>query len=88
MRALPFEKAQALFCDVWLRDGIVTKSQSPFIDAAVELIQDSIERLTDATPRLTKEFDYPLLETLQSEEAKSVKTLFSLVRGQLLLDRG
>lgn len=75
MRALPFEKAKAMLCSVWMKDGILKTADGPFVDAAVELTQDSIELLTEASQKLTSQFVYPLLETLVSPDAQPVQSL-------------
>eukprot|EP00210_Caulerpa_lentillifera_P009538 g9096.t1 len=72
LRSLSLEEARTALCEIWTRDGVLSATSGPFIDAAVHLAQDSIELLNDATNRLKSLFVYPLSETLASEEAQSL----------------
>lgn len=72
LRALPIEEVEAMVGQRWVDGGLLNKAASPFVSAAVAVVQNSLEVVTDADAELAALLGYPLEETLASEAAKSV----------------
>ncbi|CAN0879681.1 Glutamate--tRNA ligase, chloroplastic/mitochondrial [Linum grandiflorum] len=72
LRALPSEKFTKLIGERWKDTGILTESQGPFIEEALELLKDGIDLVTDADKVMLNLLSYPLQETLTSPEGKAV----------------
>ncbi|XP_010521067.1 PREDICTED: glutamate--tRNA ligase, chloroplastic/mitochondrial [Tarenaya hassleriana] len=72
LRALPFEKLKKLIGDRWKYAGILTESDGPFVDEALQLLKDGIDLVTDSDKALSNLLSYPLHATLASPEAKAV----------------
>ncbi|GKV02754.1 hypothetical protein SLEP1_g15149 [Rubroshorea leprosula] len=72
LRALPFEKLTKLIGEHWKSNGVLTESEGPFIDEAVQLLADGIDLVTDSDNELSKLLSYPLLDTLMSSEGKCI----------------
>ncbi|GLU04099.1 hypothetical protein SLE2022_212630 [Rubroshorea leprosula] len=72
LRALPFEKLTKLIGERWKSNGVLTESEGPFIDEAVQLLADGIDLVTDSDNELSNLLSYPLLDTLMSSEGKCI----------------
>ncbi|KAK2665758.1 hypothetical protein Ddye_004332 [Dipteronia dyeriana] len=72
LRALPSEKMTKLIGERWKGTGILTESDGPFVDEAIQLLKDGIELVTDSDKVLSNLLSYPLHATLTSTECKAV----------------
>ncbi|KAI9073884.1 hypothetical protein K1719_044156 [Acacia pycnantha] len=72
LRALPSKELTNLIGERWKTSGLVTVSDGPFIDEAVQLLKDGIDLIVDADEALNNLLSYPLRSTLQSDEVKSI----------------
>ncbi|XP_020206826.1 glutamate--tRNA ligase, chloroplastic/mitochondrial [Cajanus cajan] len=72
LRARPSEELTKLIGEYWKTSGLLTVSEGPFIDEAVQLLKDGIDLTNDADKALTNLLSYPLHSTLQSDETESV----------------
>ncbi|KAI4351477.1 hypothetical protein L6164_005843 [Bauhinia variegata] len=72
LRALPSEELNSLIAERWKTSAILTVSEGPFVDEAIQLLKDGIDLITDADKALRNLLSYPLRSTLQSDEAKPV----------------
>ncbi|KAK7350536.1 hypothetical protein VNO77_09267 [Canavalia gladiata] len=72
LRARPSEELTKIIGEHWKTCGLLTVSDGPFIDEAVQLLKDGIDLIPDAHKALANLLSYPLHSTLQSHEAESV----------------
>ncbi|XP_062177948.1 glutamate--tRNA ligase, chloroplastic/mitochondrial [Alnus glutinosa] len=72
LRALPSEESTKLIGERWKSTGVLTESEGPFIQEAIQLLKDGIDLITDSDKALSNLLSYPLLATLKSTEAKPV----------------
>jgi len=72
LRSLPNDEIERMVGGRWVEAGILSSESSPFVSAAVAIVQNSLELVTDADSELLALLSYPLEETLASEGAKSV----------------
>ncbi|CAM8941879.1 unnamed protein product [Rhodiola kirilowii] len=72
LRALPPAEFNKLIADRWVTAGILTVSEGPFVEEAVQLLKDGIDLITDADKAISNLLSYPLLDTLNSTEGKPV----------------
>ncbi|KAM7260350.1 hypothetical protein ACFE04_016091 [Oxalis oulophora] len=72
LRDLPSEKLTNLIGGRWKSTGMLTVSEGPFVEEAIELLKDGIDLITDSDKTMTNLLSYPLHATLASPEAKSV----------------
>lgn len=72
LRALPFEKLTKLIGERWKSTGILTESEGPFVDEAVQLLKDGIDLVMDSDKAISNLLSYPLLTTLASSEGKTI----------------
>ncbi|KAF3434917.1 hypothetical protein FNV43_RR22004 [Rhamnella rubrinervis] len=70
LRALPSEEFKKLIGEQWRRTGILTESEGPFIDEAIQLLKDGIDLIPDSEKALSNLLSYPLHATLASSEVK------------------
>lgn len=70
LRQLPKEEMHKLFGEEWVKSGLLTKPDSPFVHSAVDLLYTSVGVLGECNQRLKDCLDYPLEETLKSEEGQ------------------
>jgi glutamyl-tRNA synthetase len=54
------------------KQGLVSSADAPFVAAAVELMQGTLELVQDATRELTRYVAYPLAAMLATGEAQEV----------------
>ncbi|GAV81822.1 tRNA-synt_1c domain-containing protein [Cephalotus follicularis] len=71
LRALPSEKLTKLIGERWKCTGILTESEGPFVEEAVQLLKDGIDLVTDSDKAISNLLSYPLYATLASVEGKS-----------------
>ncbi|XWS68374.1 hypothetical protein CRYUN_Cryun04dG0084500 [Craigia yunnanensis] len=64
LRALPFEELSKLIVERWKSIGLLTASEGPFIDEAVQLLKDEIDLVTDSDTSLSNLLSYPVRDTL------------------------
>ncbi|MFX6572309.1 hypothetical protein ABTG52_04840, partial [Acinetobacter baumannii] len=72
LRSLPSEQLNKLVGDRWKSTGILTESEGPFVEEAVQLLKDGIDVVTDADKVLSNLLSYPIQTTLASPEGKPV----------------
>lgn len=72
LRALPREQLAAMVGERWVAAGLLTAPRSALADAALDLVEKSLELATDAERDLAALLSYPLSETLTSEVAAPV----------------
>uniref|UniRef100_A0A7N0UD46 glutamate--tRNA ligase n=2 Tax=Kalanchoe fedtschenkoi TaxID=63787 RepID=A0A7N0UD46_KALFE len=72
LRALPPAELNKLIADRWVSTGILTVSEGPFVEEAVQLLKDGIDLIPDADKALSNLLSYPLHDTLNSSEGKPV----------------
>ncbi|KAI3438090.1 hypothetical protein D9Q98_000532 [Chlorella vulgaris] len=72
LRALPEEEMRAMIGGGWAASGLLARTDSPFVAAALALVQNSLELVTDADRELRALLSYPLAETVAGEGAKAV----------------
>ncbi|PON75207.1 Glutamate-tRNA ligase, bacterial/mitochondrial [Parasponia andersonii] len=72
LRVLPSEELTKLIGDRWKSTGILTESEGPFIEEAIQLLKDGIDLVPDSDKALSNLLSYPLHATLTSPEAKPV----------------
>uniref|UniRef100_A0A7N0U4X4 Glutamate--tRNA ligase, chloroplastic/mitochondrial n=1 Tax=Kalanchoe fedtschenkoi TaxID=63787 RepID=A0A7N0U4X4_KALFE len=72
LRALPPADLNLLIADRWVSTGILTVSEGPFVEEAIQLLKDGIDLIPDADKALSNLLSYPLHETLNSSEGKPV----------------
>ncbi|XP_039001859.1 glutamate--tRNA ligase, chloroplastic/mitochondrial-like isoform X2 [Hibiscus syriacus] len=85
LRALPSEELSKLIGERWNSTGLLTESEGPFIDEAVQLLKDGIDLVTDSDTALSNLLSYPLRDTLTSSEGKpAVEDKLSEISASLL----
>ena len=57
-----------LVAEVWQRDGLITRTDSPFLREAARILKNSLELVVDADRQLRELLDYPLAATLEEDE--------------------
>ena len=57
-----------LVSEVWQKDGLIKKTESPFLREAARILKNSLELVTDADKQLRELLDYPLAATLADDE--------------------
>ena len=57
-----------LVSDVWRKEGLIKKADSPFLREAARILKNSLELVTDAGLQLRELLDYPLAETVAEDE--------------------
>ena len=72
LRALPEDELRATVGGRWLSSGLLTSASSPFAEAALALVQNSLELVGDAEKELRALLGYPLEETVGSDAVKAV----------------
>ncbi|KAJ4713195.1 Glutamate--tRNA ligase [Melia azedarach] len=72
LRALPSEELTKLIGERWKSAGILTKSEGPFVDEAIQLLKDGIDLVPDWDKALSNFLSYPLHATLTSPEGKTI----------------
>ncbi|XAR73082.1 Glutamate--tRNA ligase [Bertholletia excelsa] len=70
LRSLTSEKLTKLIGEHWKSAGILTESEGPFVEDAVQLLKDGIDLITDSDKVLSNLLCYPLHATLASPEGK------------------
>ena len=70
LRQLPLEQLYGLVGEEWVQSGLLAKQDSPFVRAAVDLLQTSLTLVTNANDRLRDALAYPLDETLATEDGQ------------------
>ncbi len=53
---------------LWCGSGLLAREDSPFVRAAVRLLKNSLELVTDAAAQLRELLDYPLAASLAGDE--------------------
>ena len=53
---------------MWQKDGLIKKSDSPFLREAARILKNSLELVTDADKQLRELLDYPLTTTMAEDE--------------------
>ena len=71
LRALPEDEIKAMLGATLVEAGLLSQASSPFVDAAVAVVQNSLELVADAEGEIRALLSYPLEETLSSEAAKA-----------------
>ena len=64
----PTPQVMQLVGEVWQKDGLVKKTDSPFLREAARILKNSLELVTDADKQLRELLDYPLAATLAEDE--------------------
>ncbi|KAK6920397.1 Aminoacyl-tRNA synthetase, class I, anticodon-binding [Dillenia turbinata] len=72
LRSLPSEELIKVVGERWKSTGILTESEGPFVEEAVQLLKDGIDLITDSEKALSNLLSYPLSTTLMSPESKPV----------------
>ncbi|KAI7838189.1 hypothetical protein COHA_008037 [Chlorella ohadii] len=72
LRGMPADELAALVGGRWVASGLLARAESPFVAAALAIVQNSLELVADADRELRALLSYPLAETLGSEAAKAV----------------
>lgn len=72
IRNLPEAELESMLGELWVAAGILNNVSSPFVSAAVKIVRNSLELLSDGEKELRGLLSYPLEETLASEPAQSV----------------
>ena len=57
-----------LVSDVWQKEGLIKRADSPFLREAARILKNSLELVTDAGQQLRELLDYPLAETVAEDE--------------------
>lgn len=57
-----------LVAEVWQKDGLITRTESPFLREAARILKNSLELVVDADRQLRELLDYPLAATLEEDE--------------------
>ncbi|KAK9808057.1 hypothetical protein WJX73_010913 [Symbiochloris irregularis] len=70
LRQMPREQLHKLFGEQWVKSGLLNKADSPFVHSAVDLLHTSVGVLGECNQRLKDCLDYPLEETLKSEDGQ------------------
>ncbi|KAG6548554.1 hypothetical protein Mapa_010042 [Marchantia paleacea] len=70
LRALPVEEVSKMFGEQWMRAGLITHSEGPFVTGGVALLQNGTDILSDSTQALLDLLAYPLHSTLASKQVK------------------
>lgn len=69
LRALPAADVQALVGPALVEAGLLSRADSPFAAAAVALMQQSLELVSDGETELRRYLRYPLAESLSTDAA-------------------
>lgn len=69
LRALPVEEVQALVGPALVDAGLLARADTPFAAAAITLMQQSLELVSDGEAELRRYVRYPLAESLASDAA-------------------
>ncbi|KAG8502068.1 hypothetical protein CXB51_002073 [Gossypium anomalum] len=72
LRAIPFEELSQLIGERWKSTGLLTESEGPFVDDAVQLLKDGIDLVTDSDTALSNLLSYPVHATLTSPECRPI----------------
>lgn len=64
----PTPQVMQLVSEVWQKDGLIKKTDSPFLREAARILKNSLELVTDADKQLRELLDYPLAATLAEDE--------------------
>ncbi|PPS19161.1 hypothetical protein GOBAR_AA01471 [Gossypium barbadense] len=72
LRAIPFEELSQLIGERWKSTGLLTESEGPFVDDAVQLLKDGIDLVTDSGTALSNLLSYPVHATLTSPEGRPI----------------
>ncbi|KAG4160681.1 hypothetical protein ERO13_D01G012800v2 [Gossypium hirsutum] len=72
LRAIPFEELSQLIGERWKSTGLLTESEGPFVDDAVQLLKDGIDLVTDSDTALSNLLSYPVHATLTSPEGRPI----------------
>ena len=64
----PVLQVLQLVSDVWQKDGLIKKTDSPFLREAARILKNSLELVTDADKQLRELLDYPLAATMAEDE--------------------
>ncbi|EXB40441.1 Glutamate--tRNA ligase [Morus notabilis] len=72
LRVIPSEELTKLIGERWKSTGILTESEGPFIEEAVQLLKDGIDLIPHSDKALSNLLSYPLHDTLKSPEAKPI----------------
>ncbi|KAL3684264.1 hypothetical protein R1sor_002286 [Riccia sorocarpa] len=70
LRSLPVEEISKMFGEQWLRAGLVSRSEGPFIDEGAVLLKNGTDIVSDSEESLKQLLAYPLHSTLESHQAK------------------
>ena len=57
-----------LVSDVWQKEGLIKRADSPFLREAARILKNSLELVTDAGQQLRELLDYPLTESMAEDE--------------------
>lgn len=72
LRSLPEEAMKEMVGGRWAASGLLARADSPFVAAALAIVQNSLELVADADTELRALLGYPLADTLASDAAKAV----------------
>lgn len=72
LRNLPDAELESMLGQLWVASGLLSNASSPFVSAAVKIVRNSLELLSDAEKELKGLLSYPLEETLASEPAQNI----------------
>ncbi len=54
--------------EVWQKDGLIKKTDSPFLREAARILKNSLELVVDADKQLRELLDYPLATSMAEDE--------------------
>lgn len=57
-----------LVVEVWQKDGLIKKTDSPFLREAARILKNSLELVVDADKQLRELLDYPLAATMAEDK--------------------
>ncbi|GBG78006.1 hypothetical protein CBR_g25940 [Chara braunii] len=72
LRSCATNELRRMLGERWVQAGILTRSDGPFVDDAVELIKEGITLVSDCEANLLDLLAYPLHQTIASEEAAAI----------------